>query len=188
MRSEDYSERGPENWSWVIAIVRSIDEMFPGLSSRGIELILRDVYLYCNDTTLRDAIDEVVAASLPPGGSIVVAHSLGTVVAYNVLHTTNAKVEHFITIGSPLAINAIKKHLKVRPSRPAGVGNWYNARDRADIVALNPLTASNFPTEPQVYNNDEIINPSENRHHISGYLGHPDIATYISRIWTASGT
>jgi hypothetical protein len=182
----DNSDRGPQNWSWVLAVVRRLDELFPGLSSGGIELILRDVYLYCTDSKLREAIDKVVADALPPGPSIVIGHSLGTVVAYNVLHATKAKIAHFVTIGSPLAINAIKQRLKVRPSRPSGVGNWYNARDPKDIVALNPLTAGYFPTEPQIDNNDGIINPSENKHHISGYLGHPDIAAYISRIWSAS--
>jgi hypothetical protein len=183
---DDIFERGPENWSWVIAIVRSLDDLFPGLSRGGIELVLRDVYVYCTDTSFRKSIDASVKAALPSGPSIVIGHSLGSVVAYNVLHATNAAVAHFITVGSPLAIKAIKERLPVAPQRPPGVAEWYNARDPADIVALNPLTATCFPTHPQVANNDAITNSSENHHHISGYLGHRDIAAYVGRAWAAS--
>jgi hypothetical protein len=184
--SADNLQRGPQNWSWVIATIRALDDMFPRLSSGGIELILKDVYVYCTNDNVRDAIDDVVFRSLPSSEFVVVGHSLGSVVAYNVLQATKTKVVQFITIGSPLAINAIKQRLKIPPSFPKCVGDWYNARDRADVVALNPLTSSNFPTEPQIYNDDSVVNLSENRHHISGYLDHLPIVRLIERVWSLS--
>jgi hypothetical protein len=41
----DATARGPENWPWVLAVVRAIDKWRPGTSAEAISLILRDVYV-----------------------------------------------------------------------------------------------------------------------------------------------
>src|SRR5215475_12009646 len=40
------TERGPQNWAWVQAIIRAIDRYGGGASQSTIESIMRDVYLY----------------------------------------------------------------------------------------------------------------------------------------------
>jgi hypothetical protein len=57
---------GPENWPWVLAIVRAIDRFRPGTSADAITLILRDVYVYCTRHGIADAIDEIVRADIVP--------------------------------------------------------------------------------------------------------------------------
>ena len=69
--------RGPENWKWVQAIVRTLDKYGGSLSSQAIEVFLRDVYLYTNRSGIRDQVDRIVSAALTEAPSVVVAHSLG---------------------------------------------------------------------------------------------------------------
>jgi len=178
---EDFKERGPQNWWWVQAIIRAIDERFPGVSADAISLILRDVYVYLTDARVQSAISNKVAALLTPEPTVVVGHSLGSVVAYNILSKSpTARVLRYVTVGSPLGIHAVRERLGGPPAIPAAVGNWYNARDRRDVVALNPLLDPFFKTKPDISNNDDVNNTSDNRHHISHYLDDPAVASKIA--------
>ena len=102
--------RGPENWRWVQAIVRAIDQHGFGMSSDTIEIFMRDVYLYTNHAGVRNQVDHIVSAMLTEEPTIVVGHSLGSVVAYNVLRTDTRRLQVpvLVTIGCPLAIRAIR--------------------------------------------------------------------------------
>lgn len=168
-------QRGPENWEWVQAIIRALDQNATGVSSAFLEVFLRDVFLYVNRSRVRTEIDGLVGVGLSDQPTIVVGHSLGTVVAYSVLKGRQAQVPLLVTIGSPLGIRAVRDPFQpVR--RPAGVGQWINAYDPRDVVALVPLDARNFPVEPAIINIGDIRNQTENRHGIVGYLDKPAIA------------
>jgi hypothetical protein len=169
--------RGPLNWEWVQAILRAIDKHGGGLSSDAIEQFTRDVYLYTTVQTVRDAVDAIVRVQLTDKPTIVVAHSLGSVVAYNVLRadTQALNVSLFTTIGSPLGIRAIRDQL-VPLAFPAHVRAWYNAYDTRDVVALFPLDHDNFPVSPPIENYQGIRNQTDNRHGISGYLNDKHVA------------
>jgi hypothetical protein len=163
--------RGPLNWEWVHAIFRAIDQYGGGLSSDVIEQFTRDVYLYTTVQTVRDAVDAIVRAQLNEKRTIVVAHSLGTVVAYNVLRadTRALSVPLLTTVGSPLGIRAIRDQL-LPLSFPAHVQAWYNAYDPRDVVALYPLDSDNFAVTPAIENDQAVTNETDDRHGISGYL------------------
>src|SRR5271166_1469234 len=139
VEGETATARGPENWPWVLAIVRAIDRWRPGTSADAIKLLLRDVYVYCTRRGVADAIDEIVRAEIIPEPTVVVAHSLGTVVAYNILRNDPRllQVRKLVTVGSPLAIRAVRKNLV--PLKSPKTETWLNAFDPRDIVALNPL-------------------------------------------------
>jgi hypothetical protein len=173
--------RGPENWQWVQAIIRVIDRRTPGVSSYSIGKLLRDVFVYVNDPPVRRAINKIVAAELTDEPTVVIAHSLGTVVAYEVLreHAGNS-VTRLVTVGSPLGIRAIRRRLKTPLTMPAGVGDWYNAFDDRDVVALYPLNADNFGIAPPVKNYPFVRNHTDNRHGIDGYLDDTDVAAQIA--------
>jgi hypothetical protein len=177
----DPEPRGPENWKWVQAIVRAIDKYGRGLSSQAIEIFLRDVYLYTNRSGVRDRIDEIVARALTEGPCVVVAHSLGSVVAYNVLCTDrrHLQVPFFVTVGCPLGIRAIRDQLvPIRFPRPP-VDAWNNAFDPRDVVALYPLDGANFPISPAVLNYNGVKNHTDNRHGIDGYLDDPTVVGWV---------
>lgn len=78
-------ERGPLNWNWVQAILRALDRHAPGMSQQAIESFTRDVFLYTRRAGVRDEIDRIVSASIVEEPTVVVGHSLGSVVAYNIL-------------------------------------------------------------------------------------------------------
>jgi hypothetical protein len=182
----EITERGPLNWPWVRAIVQAIDHHLPGGSGAAIALTTHDVYQYVRNPGVRDVIDTGVRKAITAGvPTVVVSHSLGTVVAYHLLRRDGDalgwKVPLFVTLGSPLAIAAIKRLL--RPIKfPPCAGKWYNAMDPLDIVALNPLDAGNFDVDPAIENKTDVKNETENHHGIIGYLNDKDVAR---RIWDA---
>lgn len=173
-------ERGPQNWEWVQAIIRAIDGHSPDVSAAFLERFLRDVFLYVQSSGVRDAIDGIVLEQMDQTPTVVVAHSLGTVVAYHILHGRDAPpVPLFLTLGSPLAINAIKRRL-APIGHPATVAQWINAYDDRDVVALRPLSAGNFDVTPPIRNIGDISNQTDNRHGIAGYLDKPQVVAPLS--------
>lgn len=175
-------ERGAQNWPWVHAVLRSMDQHVPG-SGALIGLFTRDVYLYLCKTNVRTVIHQGVgAAFLAQPDKVVVAHSLGTVIAYQMLRQVTAqagwRVAELITLGSPLGIRAIRERLGgVR--HPACVGKWFNALDPHDVVALYPLDQRNFRVTPPIENKTDVHNHTGNQHGIEGYLDDPVIARRI---------
>ena len=173
-------ERGPQNWAWVQAIIRAIDRNAGSVSQSVIETFMRDVYLYTTRAVVRNAIDGIVGAALNETPSVVIGHSLGSVVAYNVLRTDRRalKVQAYVTVGSPLAIRAVRNRF-LPIAFPAPAKAWYNAFDPKDVVALYPLDAANFPVNPAVENYGNVRNATDNRHGIIGYLDDADVARHV---------
>jgi hypothetical protein len=175
----DPKARGPENWEWVQAIIRTLDK-YVG-TTRAIESFMRDVYLYAVYPGVRDEIDRIVSAALTEEPALVVGHSLGSVVAYNTLRTDTRSlhIPLFVTLGCPLAIRAIRSELvPLRYPQPPVV-TWNNAFDSRDLVALYPLDSSNFPVNPTVTNYSKVNNHTHNRHGIDGYLDDPVVAGWL---------
>ena len=172
--------KGPLNWEWVQAIIRAIDRHATGVSQGSLETFTRDVFLYTTRSTVRDAIDAIVAETLTEQPTIVVGHSLGSVVAYHVLRTDPRRlsVPLYLSVGCPLGIRAIRDQF--RPLKfPVPVKAWYNAFDKRDVVALYPLDAENFAVTPAIENYDKVDNQTDNRHGIVGYLNDKSVAANL---------
>jgi hypothetical protein len=179
----DVRRRGALNWEWVQGILRAIDQYVPGASGASIALATRDVYQYLKNPGIRDTIDAGVRKAMQSGApTVVVSHSLGTVVAYNLLRREGAaagwKVPLLVTLGSPLAINAIRAALSPI-EHPSCAARWFNAMDKRDVVALYPLTAGRFDVTPEIENKTDVKNHTDNRHGISGYLDDAEVARRI---------
>jgi pimeloyl-ACP methyl ester carboxylesterase len=177
------ASRGPQNWRSVQAILRALDKT--PLGSRLINEITRDVWVYLTYSGIRNKINAIVDEMIPQERCVIVAHSLGTIVAYNVLSRRDARTQEvplFITLGSPLGIRAISTRLKPSPASPPGVRRWVNARDPRDVVALHPLTANYFNIDPLIEDFSRVDNFSENRHSIEGYLADPYVARCLYEI------
>jgi hypothetical protein len=179
-------ERGVLNWEWVQAILEVLDKNVPGASGMSVALATRDVYQYLANDVTRAVIDAGIASAIPENKeAVVVSHSLGTVVSYNVLRQ-NSKKQHwnvplFVTLGSPLAVEVVKKKLAgIKPlSFPTNVTAWFNAMDVRDVVSLYPLDKENFPLTPAIDNKIDVHNDTPNAHGISGYLRDKDVAKKI---------
>lgn len=179
----DVVEKGPLNWGWVQGILKVIDRRVPFGSGASVALFTNDVYQYLTKQVVRERIDSGVLQAIQPNEpTVVVSHSLGTVVAYSLVRREakprNWKIPNFITLGSPLGITKIRQSLA--PIRyPELMGDWFNAFDERDVVALYPLEKPHFDVTPKIANKNSVRNQTENRHGISGYLNDPEVAKRI---------
>ena len=176
-------ERGPLNWGWVQGVLRVIDRRVPFGSGASVALFTKDVFEYLTKAGIRDAIEAGVLQAIEPNEpTVVVSHSLGTVVAYNILRREGVarewKVPLFVTVGSPLGVTKIRQSL-APTSYPACVKKWFNAFDERDVVALYPLQSPHFKVTPRITNKSDVKNRTENRHGIGGYLDDPVVAKRI---------
>lgn len=108
----------------------------------AIALVVKQVHRYMHDAKTRSAVRECVGARIADDTRAVVAHSLGSVVAYECLCANPEwPVRTLVTLGSPLGIrNVIFDRLEPPPVDglgvwPGGIVRWTVA-DRGDIVAL----------------------------------------------------
>ncbi|WP_030620709.1 hypothetical protein [Streptomyces fulvoviolaceus] len=141
-----------------------------------ISAYLRDVAVYL--TKARGSVLDVVKAAIPPDGGpiVLVSHSLGTVVACDLLADENLcrRTKLWVTAGSPLGLEAVCKNLETPGPRNIDV-DWLTTYDVSDIVALgHPLQKRDWGgvENVQVDNGDEP-------HSIERYLGHPEVAQRI---------
>ena len=182
-------ERGPLEWEWLQGILRAIDRYVPYGSGTSIALITHDVYQYLRNSAIREMIEVGIASAITPGvETVVVGHSLGSVVAYKLLrsegHLRGWQIPLFVTVGSPLAVSKIRRTLRsFAPARcPECVTKWHNAMDDRDVVALYPLTPKHFPIDPEqpaIENRTDLRNHTTNRHGIAGYLDDQQLAKLI---------
>ena len=80
---------------------------------------------------------------------MVLAHSLGTIVAYDVLAgLPTGTVPVLITAGSPLGLQNVQRrigdHTGPPAKFPASVGRWHNFADPFDPVAFEGTLADEF--------------------------------------------
>lgn len=119
------------------------------------------------------------------GADVVVAHSLGSVVAYETLWRYPAELPLLVTLGSPLAQPMILPRLTPAPvggfgERPAGVERWINIADPEDFVALpRGGVAARF----RGVDEDRFeANTSWNRHGLTEYLQCRSLGEALSKL------
>lgn len=168
--AQEVVARGPLNWEWVQGIARVLSDEAPWLGNAGLPFV-QQVSAYLTRPHIRKLVDDIVAPALK-GECIVVSHSLGTIVAYNLL-TSNRKgadVPLFMTLGSPLGIDVVKSN--IRPPAlavPNCAATWINGVDERDYVALvSQLTAKTFCSG--IKNITDIKNRKDDPHFIGDYL------------------
>lgn len=177
--SPSTTEMGPLNWPIVQAIMKALDA-HTGMGEYTIKKFTADVYAYLNYPGVRMAINTLITEELQDGPTVVVAHSLGTIIGYNILHECQLEVRGYVTLGSPLGLRAVTKRLSKPLKRPQCIkGSWYNAYDDGDFVALNPLDTIHFNISPKIINSAHVKNHTENQHGIEGYLDDAKVAKQI---------
>lgn len=184
--ADEVLARGPQEWEWVQGLLRLLDNTW--ISRRVIESVTRDVFVYLTRKPVRKKINRIIEAEIKGRRAVVVAHSLGSVVSFDVLRHLGAgtNVPRFITLGSPLGIGTIKRYLSPPPlAMPGVVREWFNGFDNRDVVALRPLNQSSFRINPPITNKADVNNPTPMRHGIEGYLADAEVASWIQRALTA---
>ncbi|MGM5022180.1 hypothetical protein [Tardiphaga sp. 367_B4_N1_1] len=171
----------------------SLDQAMPGITSWTLRKFLNTVYVYITDGDVRNTIDGIILneADIVDGEpALLVGHSLGSVVAYNLLNKRpNISWRGFVTLGSPLGIRAITDRLPSNTPRIPRLKNswadhssstWLNAFDARDIVALNQLVPPFWEPKNLIDNWAHLDNFTPNRHGIRGYLNDPRVAAAIA--------
>jgi len=124
---------------------------------------------------------------------VVVAHSLGTVIAYDCLQRVAdcPSIDRLMTIGSPLGLDEIQDQLRPEWTRndgfPAKLGHWTNVFDRLDpVCGLDPRLANDFRQGGQKVIED-IHEPNHGwfRHPIEKYLRGPRLRRALKRALAA---
>ena len=113
------------------------------------ERALDQVTSYLESPQIRPRAQEAVLDLIGPETRVIIAHSLGTVVAWEALQrrTERPNIPLFVTLGSPLGLrNVIYDSLTPQPQTfPPKVERWVNIADRDDMVAADPNLGPLFP-------------------------------------------
>lgn len=122
------------------------------------------------------------------GRLVVLAHSLGSIIAFDVLSEPElaGREVSFLTVGSPLGLGPAQDHLRAwRGSRPieipAGVGTRRNFQAGGDPVAMGSgLEGLRNDYSPSLrVHATEVRNEAEWHHAFSGYLEAPEVRDTI---------
>ena len=156
------------------------DVMTPRIVGATGRMNLDQVRRYIREEPVRGAVMNHIIDHLPTYGDIIlIAHSLGSVVAIDLLDhlPPELHVRRFITIGSPAGIKALhdgsERLLKKFPY--ARVDDWSNFFSRRDIVTGGRGLAALFPGAQDF----EVSAPA---HGAEKYLGEPAIAALVAEL------
>ena len=149
---------------------------------------------------MTDALREVLGAE---GRTMIISHSLGTVVSYDCLWTLSwdedviplgvGKVDTWVTLGSPLADEVMKKQVfgaDENGSRryPSNVNTWFNIAAKHDYIAVDSGVRNDYRgiidyhgttiSDKDIYN--LARRDGESHPHSSlGYLIHPTFSKVL---------
>ena len=131
----------------VARLVGAVERTFPGASGALVIGELRQVGRYLKDPQLKGEVDQITADAAQ-GASVLIGHSLGSVVAYEFLRLhPDHSVSLLLTIGSPLGLRMIRTRLAGVPSVP----RWVNVRDRSDPVTAAGDLVRWYPAVQDAY-------------------------------------
>lgn len=153
---------------------------------------LEDVRDFLFDDERRAMMRESLISRLTTGGGpfVIVSHSQGTMIAYDVLSNWNGppiEVPLLVTIGSPLGLTEVQDQLKKltrqkKLATPAMVERWANFAARQDPVSLDKHLANDYRSNASgvVVSDLVVTNPiRSNAHSGIGYLSLKEVRVAV---------
>jgi len=181
-------------------------DLHTGVSGVGdfvLDRELKDPAAYYEDPVFREAVRSRLKEKILQYRDrriMVIGHSMGSIIAYDVLRRLGRdepqlRVDHFVTIGSPLGM----AHVKFRISQendlvrtPSVVGRWTNFADRRDVVAIDAKLGDDYEPNDQgvrvvdtpvinSYRSPADRNPANrpSYHKSYGYLRTPELSEIV---------
>lgn len=198
-RDQKLNDSGQRTRGFKSDALGALSQMVPIFAQNQIvNRALKQVAAYLDDPALKRTIIDIALSAICKGAEIaeannepliVVAHSLGTVIAVEALADfSDRRVNLLMTIGSPLSAETVASRMIQKARRwPQVVKNWVNIADPDDLVALHhSIDRRNFlknctDKDPAaVWNIIDIKNHMENHHGIVGYLDDPVVAQLLT--------
>ena len=128
---------------------------------------------YFEKPDLRDDILKKVANLLDGNTTVLIGHSLGSIIAYEAAHALRSPLQLLVTLGSPIGVrNVVFERLTpAPPSLPPQLRRWCNVADREDFIAavsdLGPLISRG--SAGGIFDN-HLVNNGARPHNVAPYL------------------
>ena len=146
---------------WLYRLRDMLPFLIPHLATERMELHIRDLLRYVhNSNGIADHVREMLKMPLRAAWEskrpiLLLAHSMGSVIAYDSLwemthnDKDDLKVDLFLTMGSPLGQNYLKKRIMgnntTGPARyPDNIRHWINLSAIGDMTALDRELKADF--------------------------------------------
>lgn len=178
---------GPPHEGWVIALAVGLEALLPTRGKFIAGIFLKQASVYLENKAVTQSIDDTVHRQIFPENdiqpSIILAHSLGTVVSYRLLTQvapTGFTAPLYVTMGSPLGIEIVKKRIRRLAAFPKPtIGKWINAVCQDDFVTLNKSLEARQLGYDGVVNDRDVPSDIPDKHSIGPYLRAPGVAQAI---------
>jgi subtilisin family serine protease len=164
------------------------------ITRRITKAFLKDVHEFLFIKDRRELMRESVLSRLRTGGGpfIVIAHSQGSMIAYEALMSIAAgegiEVDLLVTVGSPLGLQEVQDQLKVITHQKKGlavppiVKRWVNVADPLDPVCADKRLSSDYSPTNGVSVEDFVrwnADSPRDPHSGSGYLRLPEVRSAV---------
>jgi len=182
------------------------------LTDRLVTMVSPDMAQYWNrdeafGSEVRATMSVPLARALRRKGPVLlIAHSLGAVVAYDTLwkfsrtgeyrpEFSDRRIDLWITIGSPLSDETVRRHLRGSAATgprqfPANVRRWANVSAEDDFIAHDETAIDDYRDmieaglvetieDHQIYNL-AVRRGTSNPHSSAGYLMHPTVTGLVA--------
>ncbi|KJG09244.1 alpha/beta hydrolase [Photobacterium kishitanii] len=186
---------------WGTKIAEWIEDklsVFSFVAKPLLKSLLPDIHHYFHDANYQHAVEQPLVKLLNQYQHrpiILLSHSMGTVIAYNVLHqlsrqTTPPQISTWFTFGSPLGLTSVKGFLPKITQQPSVKAlatpdcvteQWINVSDKRDIVCIDhDLSDDYLANRHKIKPKDCYITNDYpgNSHKSYGYLWSHVIAKY----------
>lgn len=195
---------------WIYTLGDMLPFLIPHVASERMEVHLRDLRRYLSDDngiathTRRMLKMRLRAAAEGRQPTLLIGHSMGSVIAYDTLWELSAsgrdhlQLDMLLTMGSPLGNRYMQKRLKgadqIGYARyPANIRRWRNLSAVGDMTALDPYLADDFEEmlelgiledfEDEVIHTHFRLDGVLNVHAEYGYLVNPRTAHTVIDWW-----
>lgn len=195
---------------WIYTLGDMLPFLIPHLASERMELHLRDLKRYeRNKNGIADHIRRMLKVSLlaASGGQhpvLLIAHSMGSIIAYDSLwelshsHGNPVDIDLLLTMGSPLGQRFMQRRIKGhdkdgKDRYPDNISHWKNLTAVGELTALDPWLANDFAEMIELglvdaIDDEQLLNYFRldgklNVHAEYGYLANEKTARSIAKWW-----
>jgi hypothetical protein len=161
-------------------------------AARFVKRSLAQVVRYFSDEEIRNAAQQAVRDLIGPETKIIIGHSLGSVVAYEVVCGLEQSLPLLLTLGSPLGLDTlIYSQLRPQPPvYPGHVARWVNVADRDDYIAtepdLTPMFSTGMPPQARFEGGWTVDNGAE-PHRARFYLTKAEVGMPVAETLSGGG-